>query len=133
MSRQWFEITRTSWVVDVSSLQSAAGAGKYVAKYLTKSVGHWDELEKLGFSRRYSCNRGWPVDDVWLLGKLYGWVSSGWSEYSPVGASMAKMTEDDELLKPMGDRLNVEELINTKRLGGLSDIRRYVKKMKEWT
>ncbi len=129
MSRQWYEITKTSWVVDVSITHSPKSAGRYVAKYLTKSSLNWQALENLGFSRRYSVNRGWPVGDTWLLGRLYGWVSRGWSIDDPVGRSMADMTDDDELLMPMGDPLELQEGMEVKTNVALSEVKKLMRSL----
>lgn len=115
--------------MDVSFVESPKRIARYVSKYITKSTGNWSQLEALGFTRRYSTNRKWPTGDIWMLGKLYGWVSTGWGEHSPVGVYLANATKDDELLRPMGDRLDVEENIDMKRKMVLSEVNRLRKKL----
>lgn len=60
IAREWFDITKDSYVVDSSPVRSASKVASYVAKYLSKGFAEREELEARGFSRRYSTSRNWP-------------------------------------------------------------------------
>lgn len=65
-SREWFKVTKDSYVVDVRKVGSPFGAANYLGKYLTKTFGFEnrvrDQLEARGFLRRYSKSNNWPGD-----------------------------------------------------------------------
>lgn len=60
LSDVWASVTGDSWVVHVVPVVGAGGAASYMAKYLPKGFDERDELERLGFKRRWSSTRGWP-------------------------------------------------------------------------
>lgn len=86
-AKAWLEASGgTSWVVDVRPVLGKFGAAAYLAKYLAKSYtgSQRDQLEQLGFIRRFSVSRGWPrgaemkrrgtIDKSWTPA---GWVKGG--------------------------------------------------------
>lgn len=70
-----------SWVADVRKATSPNGAADYLGKYLLKTMVNTvrDRLAALGFARRYSRSRSWPVGEVHLLGS----EGEGWSMIRP--------------------------------------------------
>ncbi len=50
-----------SWIVDVRPVVNARGAAAYLGKYLVKQTVSHDKLLALGFHRRWSRSRDWPV------------------------------------------------------------------------
>lgn len=57
--RHWYERTG-AYVINVQEVYDAQGLGGYLSKYLTKAFTTRDQLESLGFVRRYACSRNWP-------------------------------------------------------------------------
>lgn len=57
--KEWEQLT-SAFVVDVRKVYSAGGASGYLSKYLAKGFAHREELQALGFKRRWSCSRNWP-------------------------------------------------------------------------
>ena len=75
ISSLWQGVTSDSFVVDVSVVRDPARCAGYLAKYLSKGFRDRETLEALGFSRRWSCSRGWPGGS-----KLhYRGTDEGWS------------------------------------------------------
>ena len=66
---QWLETTGDSYIVAVRKVDTAGGVARYLAKYMQKSFDQRDELEAMGFSRRYSKSRNWPVAQRSVNGK----------------------------------------------------------------
>lgn len=58
-SRLWYEVTKDSYLVHAMPTKSAAGAARYLAKYLTKTFGEENRWQKLGMQRRFSTSK-WP-------------------------------------------------------------------------
>ena len=59
-SRNWLRVTGDSYICHVVPVVGAEGAGRYLAKYLTKMSSVRDALERMGIKRRWSTSRGWP-------------------------------------------------------------------------
>lgn len=74
LSEVWRGITE-SWIVHTVPVVGARGAGKYLQKYMAKGHGQREELEAMGFSRRWSSSRGWPGSGRVRLRRT---VEGGW-------------------------------------------------------
>jgi len=62
-AQAWYGVTGDSFVVDVRKGYAPGRLANYLGKYLTKSYYHREELEEMGFKRRWSCSRNWPSPD----------------------------------------------------------------------
>lgn len=105
ISRWWFKITKGSYVVDAREVFGSKGAAAYLGKYLKKGFYNWHILEALGFSRRWSASRNWPVGSIWLRGKERGWTGVGWGKDSVSGRSLVDMRKDHPDMQRRGDPL----------------------------
>ncbi len=116
LSRVWYGITGDSWVTDVREISTAAKAGHYVATYIKKGMVSWSKLEALGFERRYSRSRDWPVSGIWLRGKELPWVSSGF-EYGRPGQYeyLIAATQESKWMEVRGDNLVIEYNLDAMR------------------
>lgn len=74
----WKEATGDSYVVWVTPVVGASGAGAYLAKYMAKDFASRKALEELGFSRRWSASQNWPRGKV----ELVGTAEEQWDEKS---------------------------------------------------
>ena len=77
----WYEITG-AYVIDVAKVYDGKGAGRYLGKYLTKAFDERRELERLGFSRRYTASRNWPGNE---RVRLRGTVEKRWDAVTRIG------------------------------------------------
>lgn len=75
VAKEWYAITKDSWVVDCRAVWSAAGASAYIFKYLDKGFDDRAALEALGFKRRWSCSRNWPAPErmQYMVTMSKGW------------------------------------------------------------
>ena len=97
-----------SFITDVREVYSAGGAAKYLALYLEKQENEWENLEALGFKRRFSRSHGWPSDEPMRRKgtDVEAWKSHSWtlgiSEWSvkEINASV-----DAPLLERLGGEL----------------------------
>lgn len=97
VAKTWLETTKgESWVCDASKVRSAAGAGNYVAKYITKAYGD-RRFEKLGFKRVWSASQGFAPD---LRVRLAGTVAGKWTK---VEHFHSKYSQSDWLDRSDGD------------------------------
>lgn len=125
-SREWLTVTGESFIVQVMDVAGAAGAASYLAKYLTKGVHQREELEALGFVRRWSCSANWPRTKVAVRAIEDGYVET--TKYvgagSPGSLVAAQDAADDvghPLLQLTGDRVLLDDIEkrNRKRLIGI--------------
>ncbi len=109
LSRIWYGITGDSWITDVRQISTSQKAGQYVATYIKKGMVAWSKLEALGFKRRYSRSRDWPVSGIWLRGKELPWAVSGF-EYGPVGQYeyLIAASQESKWMEVRGDNLVIE-------------------------
>ena len=79
-ARSWSRVQRgESYLVHALEVNSAKGAGKYLGKYMAKTLV--DEAESRGMGRRWSTSRGWPAEPrVRLAGSVDGdgWTRRQW-------------------------------------------------------
>lgn len=71
----WYGITGDSYIVDVRRTYEAEKLGNYLSKYLVKGMRQREEMEALGFLRRYSSSRNWPKPEML---RLRGTVMDRW-------------------------------------------------------
>ncbi len=123
----WLYVTGDSFIVDVREIYDVRGACEYLGKYLIKAFSLRDELEALGFKRRYSTSRNWPrAEDMRFRGSIRGWLSNEFF-YNSVNSEalrrravqdsrryMMQLISSDELRTRLSDR--------EKRKGKLSRI-----------
>lgn len=78
LAKVWYGVTGDSWVVDCRAVWSPAGASSYLFKYLNKGFDDREELEALGFKRRWSCSRDWPSPERmrFVVTGSKGWQST---------------------------------------------------------
>ncbi len=108
LSRCWYRITGDTWITDVREISTAQKAGSYVASYIKKGMVTWSKLEALGFERRYSKSRDWPVSGIWMRGKELPWVSTGFGYKPPSFDWMVEHCKDSKWLEVLGDDLVIE-------------------------
>ena len=81
-ARAWRRVQRgESYLVHAMVINSEKGAGKYLAKYMEKTLA--DELIERGMARRWSTSRDWPAERrVRLAGSVDGdgWTRREWTE-----------------------------------------------------
>ncbi len=77
IARSWNSITHDSYIVHAEPVLTAPGAGRYLAKYLSKGYGSRGLLPALGVKRRWSCSQNYPrgIRPRLRLSKPYG---PGW-------------------------------------------------------
>ncbi len=83
MSREWYAVTKDSWMVHTVPVTSSKGAGGYLAKYMRKEFDG-ERAELLGMSRRWSTSKGWPSERRQRLQtsvSLEGWRRRDWKSY----------------------------------------------------
>lgn len=106
--KQWLTISGDSYIIKVKPVLTPAGAAYYLTKYLVKGMLHREELERLGFDRRYSASANWPRGHLGPRGteeeRWYGvqFVNPGYRE----GIEIAKLAESSKghyLLDRVGD------------------------------
>lgn len=111
LSRVWKDITGDSWVVFAVPVYGSSGAANYLAKYLMKNEMHREELEALGFKRRFSISRKWPGGKrLRLYGTEIGAWSGSWFEYGYRKPDMEAMghRQDSGLMHRVGDKVAME-------------------------
>ena len=59
MSRVWKEVTKDTEIVHAMPVSGAAGAGRYLGKYLDKTFASEGRYAELGMARRWSTSK-WP-------------------------------------------------------------------------
>ncbi len=64
----WSEITGDSFVVDARA--AYGDPGRYLGKYMSKSLAQRQGLVGLGFVRRWSCSRNWPRGEMRMQGSI---------------------------------------------------------------
>lgn len=125
LARLWLDITGDSNVVHVSDIMSPAGAAGYVAKYLAKTLLS-NDLEALGYTRRWSRSRDWPGDaEV----RLKGTVDSVWRNVDlvPHGSQIKRNLNDRvdqhgdaeercEYMRPSGNMVSVDAAARQRKL-----------------
>lgn len=123
----WYSITG-SYIVDVKPVMGAVGASVYLTNYMKKGMMHHDELEELGFVRRWSRSRNWPDGALALRGS----VEDRWerSEFisGGLGASAqaeieAVVSEGNFLLDIVGPRELLELYAGNRKKALLSQFR----------
>lgn len=65
-SAAWHHITRNSFVVNVSKVNTPAKTASYLGKYMAKGIHHKRQLAQLGFLRSWARSKGWPFDPIRL-------------------------------------------------------------------
>lgn len=102
----WLEITGDSYIVDVRPVLGAYGAAAYLGKYLVKGLMDREELESLGFKRRWSCSNNWPRADVVLQGTDQGrWARVQFIGGMEAGAEKLALEAEDSASSPLLDRV----------------------------
>ncbi len=98
LSRLWSDITGDSWIVHTMPVAGARGIGKYLGKYLGKSQLVRQELEQLGFKRRWSSTRGYSGGDRLRLRQTQ---EGGWKEvqWTPPNRMALAIPDGPETLK----------------------------------
>lgn len=131
LSALWFEASGDSWVVDARAVLGAAGASAYLGKYLSKGLANREELERMGFVRRYSRSRGWPFDRLKLVATLEKkWDTQDWHpkyKYGMIGEGGVERTSNSRLHDRVGTE--VAEMLGKRvlRQAGLARIMRLSK------
>lgn len=75
-SKHWDNLNNSvSYIVDAELVYQPTTIGSYLGKYLVKSFLSFNELEAMGFERRWGCSRNWPRETPITNGKRLGWVS----------------------------------------------------------
>jgi hypothetical protein len=122
VKRIWREVTRDSFIVDVQLVMGAAGAAGYLAKYLLKGVMHREELEALGFKRRWTRSRGWPSPEPL---QLWGTEKERWKDrqWSATETTLPEEVAGHIDLVRVGDNLALK-LGDKKRKKGLENMYR---------
>lgn len=106
ISREWKRITGDSWIVDCREAYNPKGVAKYLGKYLTKGMHMREEMERIGFARRWSASTSWPKPGtVELLGTHNGeFIGSSWTPGQGVDALKAVSgSVGDPRLEVVGD------------------------------
>lgn len=80
VARWWYKITGDSFVVDVKKTYSE-GVSFYLAKYVSKGFLDREELERRGFTRRYTTSRSWPS----VRRRALGTILEAWDEHREYG------------------------------------------------
>lgn len=100
--RAWRKATGDSFIVDVRPIRSYLGIAHYLDGYVTKNIHKREDLERIGFKRRWSCSNNWPRGEVRLLGSRLGWTTSHYSKLDDTDIAMAgrllEMRKGDPLL-----------------------------------
>lgn len=96
----WLDVTDgSSYIVDVREIWGPAGLVSYLQKYFVKGMLIRDEMESLGFVRRWSRSRNWPSDRLTLSGIDENTVVvSGWTPQSTTDADEAVRRSDGHAL-----------------------------------
>lgn len=108
----WFQET-TAFVVDVAQIYDAAGASRYLGKYLVKGFLDRTRLQALGYERRFTMARNWPRGDQIKLAGSYSdsWdrivVLPGW--YRPEEMERrALLDQGRSLVQSVGDPVTLD-------------------------
>lgn len=88
----WKEVTGGSWWVGVRQVVGPKGMASYLGKYLAKQAISWSELEKRGFTRRFSCSAGWPRLEGFCIAEVKDGVyeAAGYTWKGSAGAALAE-------------------------------------------
>lgn len=81
-ARQWLEVTNDSWIIHAMPVSSALGAGHYLAKYISKTLGRDNRSVVSGMRRRWSSSRGWPGSGRLRLARSESAGGRGWDSVS---------------------------------------------------
>lgn len=120
ISREWKRITGDSWVTDTREGYNPRGVAKYLGKYLAKGMHRREELQRLGFDRRWSCSATWPSPGtVEMVGThSEAFISRTWSPGQSVEAlSAVARHAGDPRLEIVGDPFLVSEAKRKRRQG----------------
>ena len=97
-----------SYITDTREVYQASGAGVYLGKYLQKQEGQREDLERMGFIRRWSRTNGWPADDL-LRSKgseLGVWKKVTWTHgLHAMGMAAIEKSMGHPLLERVGGKL----------------------------
>ncbi len=109
MARAWYQVTGDSYITHVVPTIEGAGAGGYMAKYLTKTFGMEGRLKTLGMTRRWSTSKGFPRWDLRLK-------NEDWSLVMHIpGHTSAEERGTPELLERKGSDIVLEVAKSRKR------------------
>lgn len=129
--REWLKITQDSYIIKVLEVVGAAGAASYLTKYMVKGMVVREQLEALGFDRRWSRSRNWPAAPIELRGTVEdrwyrGVYISGKSAGVQAVAEAAKDDEGHYLLERLGPESVLELERRKVRKGKLKFIRGFL-------
>ncbi len=110
-SREWYSVTKDSYIVDVRNVYDVEGACWYLAKYLAKTMygDQRDLIIKKGYLRRYFCSSKWPRGaQMRRLGTVMkAWVGHGFS-YGPPAQDLVDWSKDQPLMRQVGTNMAKE-------------------------
>lgn len=125
----WHAVTGDSYIVDVRKTYSARRLANYLSKYLAKGFKEREQLERLGFRRRYSSSRNWPKPKLLRLRgtEMERWIRIERTDHvlGILGRSLLAYSEKAYLMERVGDDLVVQ-------LYGAVNQKRELKKLERW-
>lgn len=129
MRRHWEYVTGDSYILDVKQGYDAVGISQYLLKYVMKSFYKREELQELGFNRRWSTSRNWPRgQQVQLRGTVYEeWIKREFASGLDSAQKMAYQASQDAsdwLLQPEGDKFFVKKNLIKKKKAKVMAIER---------
>ncbi len=107
-SESWFLVTLDSWVVHIKEVYDNEGVSWYLCKYLQKGMygAERDQLEKLGFARRYYRSNNWAAD---IQMRRRGSIDKRWQRISwvrgPPEEGLIAQSKDHPLMEQVGTDL----------------------------
>jgi len=106
-SREWLAVTGDSYICHATPVIGRVGAGRYLAKYLGKTHAGREDLDSLGYKRRWSCSRDWPGGGRL---RLHQTLHGGWRRTDfTTGRSLAGIAATPpDLLIRVGENLTLE-------------------------
>lgn len=119
-------------MVDARVVTNAGATAGYLAKYVTKWM-YTDELQKMGYARRWSRSRSWPGKGVvQLKGSIDGQLKPLYFNYkNGATSSMAEyyqiLTENHPLAERIGDDGVSEVIAKGRRRVLIKQIERLVR------
>lgn len=80
LSREWYDVTKDTYLVHAKKVSSARQTAGYLAKYMVKQFATREGLDKLGVKRRFSFNQRWPKFERARYVQSKGAGGPGWDE-----------------------------------------------------